>query len=213
MRDVRRAGAPTRATRGMDQTDEADELLGRHRAGDGSARDGLIRIAQLRFTALARAMLRRHPHLRRWEQTDDLLNAALARLYRSLKEVRPETVRHFDNLAATQIRRELIDLARSYHGPEGIGANHHTDGNDPGARLAQISDRSGQPETLQGWVAFHEAVDHLPVEEREAFDLLWYQGMTHAQAADALGVATKTVQRRWVSARLLLQNALDGEDL
>src|SRR6266478_4316912 len=139
---VRRRGAPTRAGRGMDQTDEADDLLERHRAGDASARDGLIRLAQLRFMALARAMLRRYPHLRRWEQTDDLLNAALARLHRSLTEVRPETVRHFDNLAATQIRRELIDLARRYHGPEGTGANHHTDGTDPNVRLAQVSDRS-----------------------------------------------------------------------
>src|SRR4051794_18309887 len=211
MRDVRRAGAPTRATRGMDQTDEADELLGRHRAGDGSARDGLIRIAQLRFTALARAMLRRHPHLRRWEQTDDLLNAALARLHRSLKEVRPESVRHFDNLAAAQIRRELIDLARSYHGPEGLGANHHTDRADPGARLAEVGDGSGRPETLEDWVAFHEAAGRLPEEEREVFGLLWYRGMSHVQAAEALGVATKTVQRRWASARLLLRDLLDGE--
>ena len=197
----------------MDQTDEADGLLERHRAGDASARDGLVRIAQLRFTALARAMLRRYPHLRRWEQTDDLLNAALSRLHRSLADVRPETVRHFDNLAATQIRRELIDLARSYYGPEGLGANHHTDGTDPGARLAQVGDGSGRPETLEGWVAFHEAVERMPVEEREVFGLLWYQGMTHAQAAEALGVATKTVQRRWASARLLLQDALDGEHL
>jgi RNA polymerase sigma factor (sigma-70 family) len=195
----------------MGQTDEADDLLERHRAGDASAGDGLIRIAQVRFTALARAMLRRYPHLRRWEQTDDLLNAALARLHRCLAEVRPETVRHFDNLAAAQIRRELIDLARSYYGPEGLGANHHTDGTDPGARLAQVGDGSDRPETLEEWAAFHEAVGRLPDEEREVFGLLWYRGMTHAQAAEALGVATKTVQRRWASARLLLQGALDGE--
>jgi RNA polymerase sigma factor (sigma-70 family) len=195
----------------MDQTEEANDLLERHRSGDASAREGLIRLAQLRFTALARAMLRRYPHLRRWEQTDDLLNAALARLHRSLADVRPESVRHFDNLAATQIRRELIDLARSYHGPEGLGANHHTDGTDPGIRLAQIGDASGRPETLEAWMAFHEAVERLPVEEREAFGLLWYRGMTHAQAAEALGVATKTVQRRWASARLRLQDALAGE--
>jgi RNA polymerase sigma factor (sigma-70 family) len=197
----------------MDQTDEADDLLERHRAGDASARGGLIRLAQLRFTALARAMLRRYPHLRRWEQTDDLLNAALTRLHRTLMGVRPESVRHFDNLAATQIRRELIDLARSYYGPEGLGANHHTDGTDPGVRLAQVSDRSGRPETLEGWTAFHEAVERMPEEEREVFDLLWYQGMTHSQAAEALGVATKTIQRRWASARLLIQDALDGQHL
>jgi RNA polymerase sigma-70 factor (ECF subfamily) len=194
----------------MGQTDEADDLIARHRAGDASAGDGLIRLAQGRFTALARAMLRRHPHLRRWEQTDDLLNAALARLHRSLGEVRPETIGHFDNLAAAQIRRELIDLARSHFGPEGLGANHHTDGTDPGARLAEVGDGSDRPETLEDWAAFHEAVGRLPEEERQVFDLLWYRGLTHAQAAEALRVATKTVQRRWASARLLLRDALDG---
>jgi RNA polymerase sigma-70 factor (ECF subfamily) len=56
-------------------------------------------------------------------------------------------------------------------------------------------------------------VERLPVEEREVFGLLWYQGKTHAQAAEVLGVATKTVQRRWASARLLLQDALDSEHL
>src|SRR5437868_14126430 len=99
----------------MAQTSEAEDLLERYRAGDRSARDGLIRLAQGRFVALARAMLRRYPHVRRWEETDDLLQAALVRLHRSLAQVQPESVRHFDNLAAAQIRRELIDLARSYH--------------------------------------------------------------------------------------------------
>src|SRR3954452_1632280 len=124
--------------RGMGQDTEARELLDRLRAGEDSARDRLIALAQGRFVALARAMLRRYPHVRRWEETDDLLQAALMRLHRGLAVVRPEDVPHFDNLAATQIRRELIDLARSYHGPEGIGANHHTDGIDPGERLARI---------------------------------------------------------------------------
>src|SRR3954452_17725772 len=119
----------------MAQTSEAQDLLERHRAGDPSARDVLIGLARGRFVALARALLRRHPHVRRWEETDDLLQAALVRLHRSLAVVRPEDVRHFDNLAATQIRRELIDLARSYQGPEGLGANHNTDGADPGERL------------------------------------------------------------------------------
>ena len=70
---------------------------------------------------------------------------------------------------------------------------------------------TGRPESLEEWAAFHEAVDRLPEEEREVMDLLWYRGLTHAQAAEALGVATKTVQRRWASARLLIRDALDGE--
>jgi RNA polymerase sigma-70 factor (ECF subfamily) len=195
----------------MAQTSQAQDLLERHRAGDPSARDGLINLAEGRFVALARAMLRRQPHVRRWEETDDLLQAALVRLHRSLAEVRPQSVRHFDNLAAVQIRRELIDLARSYYGPEGLGARHHTDGTDPGDRLAQVADETGKPGSVEDWAAFHEAVDHLPEEEREVVNLLWYDNLTHAQAAEALGVATKTIQRRWASARLMIRDALRGE--
>jgi RNA polymerase sigma-70 factor (ECF subfamily) len=195
----------------MGQDTEARQLLERLRDGDASARDRLIALAQGRFVALARAMLRRYPHVRRWEQTDDVLQAGLVRLYRSLADVRPEGVRHFDNLAAAQIRRELIDLARRYHGPEGLGANHHTDGADPGDRLVRVADGSSRPESLEEWAAFHEAVERLPEEERRVVDLLWYRGMTHAQAAEALGVATKTVQRRWASARLMIRDALGGE--
>ncbi len=195
----------------MGQSTDARGLLDRLRAGDSSARHLLIALAQERFVSLARAMLRRYPHVRRWEETDDLLQAALLRLHRSLGDVQPDDLPHFDNLAAVQIRRELIDLARSYQGPEGIGANHQTDGADPAARLAQVADPSRKPESLEEWTAFHEAVSHLPEPERQVMDLLWYRGLTHAQAALVLGVATKTVQRRWASARIMIRDALHGE--
>ncbi|AGA29159.1 RNA polymerase sigma factor [Singulisphaera acidiphila] len=195
----------------MGQTTEASDLLDRLRAGDDSAREPLVALAQKRFVTLARAMLRRFPHVGRWEQTDDLLQAALLRLHRSLATVRPEGVAHFDHLAAAQIRRELIDLARRDYGPQGKGAHHHTDGVDPGSRLAGIDNGSERPETLEGWAAFHEVVNRLPEPERQVMDRVWYQGMSHAQAAASLGVATKTIQRRWASARLLIRDALHGD--
>jgi RNA polymerase sigma factor (sigma-70 family) len=195
----------------LGQTTEAGDLLVRLRAGDPAARGSLIVLAQRRFAALAHVMLRRYPHVRRWEETDDLLQAALIRLHRSLAEVQPEDVPHFDNLAAVQIRRELIDLARAYQGPEGIGAHHHTDNNPPDDRFAQVPEGSGRPESLEEWAAFHEAVERLPSNEREVMELIWYRGLTHAQAAETLGVATKTVQRRWASARLMVRDALHGE--
>jgi RNA polymerase sigma-70 factor (ECF subfamily) len=52
----------------------------------------------------------------------------------------------------------------------------------------------------------------LPAQERELFDLLWYQGLNQTEAADLLGVCVRTVKRRWQSARLLLGRAL-GEDV
>jgi RNA polymerase sigma-70 factor (ECF subfamily) len=41
-----------------------------------------------------------------------------------------------------------------------------------------------------------EAIDSLPEDEREAFDLVRIQGLTYAEAAELLDVASKTVQRR-----------------
>ena len=41
-----------------------------------------------------------------------------------------------------------------------------------------------------------EAIDSLPEDEREVFDLVRIQGLTQAEAAEVLGVSAKTVQRR-----------------
>ena len=41
-----------------------------------------------------------------------------------------------------------------------------------------------------------EAIDGLPEDEREAFDLVRFQGLTYDEAAELLGVVPRTVQRR-----------------
>ena len=48
------------------------------------------------------------------------------------------------------------------------------------------------------------AIDNLPEDEREVFGLVRFQGLTQAEAAEVLGVSTKTVQRRLNRASLLL---------
>jgi RNA polymerase sigma-70 factor (ECF subfamily) len=196
----------------MGETTEANELLDRHRAGDPGARDHLIALAQRRFVSLARLMLRRYQHVKRWEQTDDLLQDALLRLDRALANVQPVSLKHLDNLAAAQIRRGLIDLARHYHGPEGLAKHHHTDRANPEGRLAQLPSADAPPETLEEWTAFHEAVETLPENEKTVVDLIWYRGLTHEEAAELLGTSTKTIQRRWASARLTLSDALHSGD-
>ncbi len=54
-----------------------------------------------------------------------------------------------------------------------------------------------------------QAIEDLPDEEREAFDLVRIQGMTQVEAAEVLGVSKKTVQRRLDRALLILSEALD----
>jgi RNA polymerase sigma-70 factor (ECF subfamily) len=186
------------------------------RAGDQTARQRLIEHSCERLRGLARKMLRRYPNVRRWEETDDVFVAAITRLHRALETVQPESPRHFYNLAATQIRRVLIDLSRRYYGPEGVGSHHDTvarhpeDGAPPKYERA---DTSGEPASLMEWTEFHEQVEALPKEEQEVFNLVWYQQLTHEQAAEVLGVTARTVRRRWQDARYRLCKARLGEPL
>ena len=187
---------------------ELDGLLERLRNGDPAARGEVINLACERLRRLTRRMLRDYPAVHRWSETDDVLQGAMIRLHRSLSQVRPESERRFFGLAATQIRRELIDLARHHLGPEGHGANHHTDG---GETVGKALDATGAPHTLLDWTSFHEQVGLLPDEQREVFDLLWYEGLTQPDAAEVLGVSLATLKRRWQSARIALHEALQSD--
>jgi hypothetical protein len=68
-------------------------------------------------------MLRDFPGVHRWEETDDVLQNAQLRLNRALGAAQPPTVAELFRLAAAQVRRELIDLARHYSAACGLGAN------------------------------------------------------------------------------------------
>ena len=86
--------------------------LERLAAGDASARDELIAIACERMRGIAHRMLRSFPTVRRWDETDDVVQNAAMRLVRALNQITPRDPRGFIGLAAVQIRRELLDLAR-----------------------------------------------------------------------------------------------------
>ncbi len=188
------------------------------RAGDAAAADALMRHAYERLRKLTRRMLANYPAVHRWEQTDDVLQNAAIRLDRSVREVKPDSVRAFFGLAALQIRRVLIDLARHHGGPEGRGAHHATVGaGGAGADEARGDFFNRQPGeaddglTLMQWCEFHEAAGNLPDDEREVFDQVWYHGLSQGEAAQVLGVSLRTVNRRWQSARVKLYEALRGE--
>jgi RNA polymerase sigma factor (sigma-70 family) len=57
---------------------------------------------------------------------------------------------------------------------------------------------------------FHQQIERLPAIEREVVGLLWYHGLTQAEAGEVLGVSERTVKRHWLAARLKLHEALRG---
>jgi RNA polymerase sigma-70 factor (ECF subfamily) len=191
------------------------QWLDRMRAGDLSARDALIRGFQGRLELLARKMVGREPRVARWVGVEDVLQNALIRLLRALESVQPDSTRAFFGLATEQLRRELLDLARHYYGPEGEGANHEStplldDGGRPG-----LEPSAPDPATsdLERWTRFHEEVTRLPDREREVVGLVFYHGWTQAQVAELFQVEVRTVRRWWESALVKLHRELRGDVL
>jgi RNA polymerase sigma-70 factor (ECF subfamily) len=141
--------------------------LDRLRAGDPAARNELIRACQGRLETLARRMLCRYPSVRRWAETDDVFSNSAVRLLRALEGTAVADTREFFNLAAAVIRRELIDLARHFHGPHGLGANHASHPPMPdGPAAPDPAAPADDPAALDRWAALHEAVENLPAAER-----------------------------------------------
>lgn len=189
-------------------------LLDRLADGDPRAAEELILHTQERLRRLTRKMLRERPDVRRWEDTSDVLQNALLRLYRALKDVKPESPRHFLNLAALQIRRELRDLARHHSGPQAHGANHASDPHqvspDGDVRPAYElrPDSEPGPGTALQIKEMEDCIDRLPEEEREVFSLVHHLGLEQVEVARRLGVSVPTVKRRYRRAKQLLADDL-----
>jgi RNA polymerase sigma factor (sigma-70 family) len=176
--------------------------IDRLRTGDLVARDELLCDIGEQLQALTRQMLGRFPGVQRWADADDVLQNAQLRLLRSLHHVRPDSTRAFFGLAAKQIRRELLDLARHYYGPQGVGANHANNG------VACLADDADEADDMGRWTLFHEEVAKLPAEEHEVVRLIFYHGWKQAEVAERLQVTVRTVQRRWEASLARLRRRL-----
>ncbi|MBN9517863.1 sigma-70 family RNA polymerase sigma factor [bacterium] len=191
-------------------TDPAHDTLWLHdrvarlRDGDRAAADELLCAAAARLERLARRMLAGFPGVRTGADTGDVVQGAMLRLMNALRAVRPASTRDFAGLAALQVRRELLDLARHF---AARGVNTRVP--DPGT--ADFGAGGGDSVAdLDLWTRFHAAAGELPPDERGAFDLLFYQGHTRAEAALLLGVSERTVYRWWAAACVRLSDRLGG---
>ena len=133
-------------------------------------------------------------------QSDELLSGVVERLLKAMRSVRPQTVRQFFALVNKHMRWELNDLARRLD--EQPTVVELLEGETPAApSSASVLSPDGR--------RMLEAIDDLPEDEREIFDLLRIQGLTQPEAAEVLDVSVKTVQRRLNRSLLLLAKELD----
>jgi RNA polymerase sigma factor (sigma-70 family) len=120
-------------------------------------------------------------------QVDELLGAVTERLLKALREARPGTVRQLFAMANQHMRWELNDLARRLDEQPAAVELREELVPSPASSVSGL--------TPDGFRMLR-AIDELPEDEREVFDLVRIQGLTQAEAAELLGVATVTVKRR-----------------
>jgi RNA polymerase sigma-70 factor (ECF subfamily) len=183
-----------------DSSEDYGDLLRRVGQGDAAARAELIERCQERLRIRVSQMLSRFPRVRRTEGTSDVLQEVLLDLSQSLLQIAPRDMRHFLGLAGQRIRWKLLDLARR---PREIAAAC--------AGPAEAEQTTYDPPKLAQWAEIHEYVQRLPDEERELFDLIFYQGVPQPLVAEMLHMPYRTLKRRWQEARLRFMERFGGE--
>ena len=183
--------------------------ISRHAEGDARATNELLRYSERRFLELVRARLPRWDRIRRFEDSDAVLNLAMSRFVPAIRATPFQTLDDFLRLGARVIRNQICDLADHYFGPNGAGTREPKplpgDSNGSGPAIA------APPERTLG-AEIEEAIALLPQEHQEMFDLLYYDGMTQAEAAEHLGVSDSTVRRRWLLARVAFIDRCPRDD-
>jgi RNA polymerase sigma-70 factor (ECF subfamily) len=147
-------------------------------------------------------LFQRYPRLARHPmnlEADEMLSALVERLLKALRSVRPQTVRQFFSLANQHIRWELNDLSRRLDRQIPLVEMKSEEVSAPASSDSGLSEDACR---------MLDAIDNLPEDEREAFDLIRVQGMTHTEASQILGVTPLTVKRRLNRGLRLLANKL-----
>ena len=182
---------------------EVTRLLGCIAAGDETAWNRGHEIELGDLGRVAGAMLRRE-RAGLTLQTLDVVNDAFVRLVR--EETTPENRGKFLAIAALAMRRILVDHARRR------GARKRGEGIAPVALPEEIA-QSSDADDLD-LVAVDEALVELERLEPELASLLnlrFFAGLSEADAALALGLSHRTVQRRWMEAKSFLSGRLRRE--
>lgn len=186
--------------------------LQRFKLGDTNARDELIAKFSMRLREMTRRMVLARREVVRDDDFEEAIGEAVNRLRGALAKFKPKSVDSFFQLGATHLRSELKQLSESHFHSKTTNRIDPADGSTMRTKtdFKTTDDSTVQfvPDTWAEWCQFHEAADQLPRHERNTFDLLWYHGLTLAEAAEVMNVSEQQMKRYWNSARLVLKSNL-----
>lgn len=179
---------------------EVEALLTGVRAGDTEALDRLFTMTYAELHRAAAALLRSEAPGHTLQPT-----ALVHELWLKLSGGAPPEVTsraHFVGVAARAMRQVLVDHARRRR------AAKRGDGVAP-ARISQV--QVGIEVDVEELIALDDALTRLGEQSprlRALVELRFFGGLTEEEAAAALGITSRTVQRDWVKARAWLHQSL-----
>ncbi|MEO8671778.1 MAG: ECF-type sigma factor [Tahibacter sp.] len=192
----------------MNTTDTRDitQLLGRWREGDRSVENDLLNSVYPVLQKLAQIQIRQHGGALTLQATE-LANEAYEKLHLQ-QGVDWHNRKHFYAIAATVVRRVVIDYLRS-RGSEKRG----------GATAIIAMDEMGENETptiddAVDWLALDRVLGEFEIEDPDCarvVELKFFSGLTTEQIADVCGSSVATVGRQWRYARAWLAERLDAD--
>lgn len=179
-----------------ERKNQVTQILHDWSGGDSEAPERLMPLVYDEMRRIARSFISRERQGHTLQPTA-LVNEAYLRLV-DQNSVRWQSRAHFYSVAASMMRRVLIDHART----------HATEKRGGGAVHLSIEDvQVPVEERAANFVAMDEALERLSQfneRGRKIVEMRFYAGMSDEEIAEVLGVSTRTVLRDWKAARVWL---------
>ena len=185
----------------MTSSQNVTSLLRQAAGGDADAFNEAFGLVYAELRGLAHAQLRRESEGHTLN-TGALVHEAYLKLGEGVSgEVRDRS--HFLAIAATAMRRILVDHARRIHAEKRGAAAHPVSLDVLDATLLD------QPDAML--LDLNEALDRLSALDRrqaQVVECRFFGGFTEEETADALSIGLRTVKRDWAKARSWLYREL-----
>jgi RNA polymerase sigma factor (TIGR02999 family) len=184
----------------MGETGEVTRLLGEIGRGQKDAMNQLLPLVYDELHRLARSYFRRERGEHTLQPTA-LVNEAYLRMVDQKAPLQSHG--HFLAVAATQMRRILLDYARKHHA-ERRGGGQKVALEDTMAICQQ------QPVDMIALDVALTKLAQLDPEQARLVELRFFGGLSVEQTAEVIGCSTATVKRSWSSARAFLHREMTG---
>ena len=183
---------------------EVTRLLGELDRGDKEAANHILPLVYDELHRLARSYFRRERGEHTLQPTA-LVHEAYIRLVDQRAPL--ESRGHFMALAATQMRRILLDYARK----------HQAARRGAGGQKVLLEDTMAishqKPVDVLALDAALDKLNALDADQTRVVELRFFGGLSVEETAEAMSVSPATVKRSWSSARAFLHREITGGSL